>query len=82
MTESTGLLARLKALPVLFPLVGAFHLLMLLIGAFQFAQLDTLGESMLQAGKKKEASEVINQILRMNPPNAEDYRQLLAQIGT
>ncbi len=45
------------------------------------SQLDTLGESMLQAGKKKEATEVINQILMMNPPNAEDYRQLLAQIG-
>ncbi len=45
------------------------------------AQLDALGESMLQAGKKKEAMEVINQILLMNPPNAEDYRQLLSQIG-
>ncbi len=46
------------------------------------AQLDALGESLLTAGKKKEAVEVINQILLMNPPNAEDYRQLLAQIGT
>ncbi len=46
------------------------------------SDLDSLGESLLQSGKKKEAIEVINQILRMNPPNAEDYRQLLAQIGT
>ena len=46
------------------------------------AQLDALGESLLTNGKKKEAVEVVNQILLMNPPNAEDYRQLLAQIGT
>ncbi len=45
------------------------------------SQLDALGESLLQNGKKKEAVEVINQILLMNPPNAEDYRQLLGQIG-
>lgn len=45
------------------------------------SQLDALGESLLQNGKKKEAIEVINQILMMNPPNAEDYRQLLGQIG-
>ena len=46
------------------------------------AQLDALGETLLTNGKKKEAVEVVNQILLMNPPNAEDYRQLLAQIGT
>ena len=46
------------------------------------AQLDALGETLLTNGKKKEAVEIINQILSMNPPNAEDYRQLLAQIGT
>ncbi len=45
------------------------------------SQLDALGESLLQGGKKKEAIEVINQILLMNPPNAQDYRQLLEQIG-
>jgi tetratricopeptide (TPR) repeat protein len=45
------------------------------------AHLDTLGESLLQNGKKKEAVAVINQILLMSPPNAEDYRQLLSQIG-
>ncbi len=46
------------------------------------AQLDALGETLLTSGKKKEAVEVVNQILLINPPNAEDYRQLLAQIGT
>jgi len=45
------------------------------------AQLDVLGESLIQAGKKQDAIAVINQILLMAPPNAEDYRQLLAQIG-
>lgn len=46
------------------------------------SQLDALGESLLQNNKNKEAIEVINQILLMNPPNADDYRQLLAQIGS
>ncbi len=44
------------------------------------SQLDTLGEALMQAGKKREALEVINQIVLMNPPNVEDYRQLLAQM--
>ena len=43
-------------------------------------QLDALGESLLQGGKNKEAAEVITQILSMDPPNAQDYRQLLSQI--
>jgi len=43
-------------------------------------QLDALGESLLETGKKKEAVEVINQILLMNPPNVQDYRTLLQQI--
>ena len=45
------------------------------------AQLDKVGESLLNAGEKDGAIAAINQILRMNPPNAEDYRRLLAQIG-
>ncbi|MBI3338679.1 MAG: tetratricopeptide repeat protein [Chloroflexi bacterium] len=45
------------------------------------AKLDALGESLLANGKRTEAKEVINQIMLMNPPNAEDYRQLLIQIG-
>lgn len=44
------------------------------------SQLDSLGESLLQAGKQKEAVDVITQILLMDPPNAQDYRQLLAQL--
>ena len=43
-------------------------------------QLDALGELLLQGGKKAEAVEVITQIVAMNPANAADYRQLLAQI--
>jgi predicted Zn-dependent protease len=45
------------------------------------AQLDAVGEALLNAGDKEGAVTAINQILRMNPPNAEDYRRLLAQIG-
>jgi tetratricopeptide (TPR) repeat protein len=44
------------------------------------SQLDALGESLLQAGKKKEAVDVVTQILLMDPPNAPDYRRLLAQL--
>ena len=44
------------------------------------AQLDSLAESMLNVGRNEEAMMFINQILLMNPPNAEQYRQLLAQL--
>jgi len=44
------------------------------------SQLDTLGELLMQTGRKREAMEVINQIILMNPPNVEDYRQLLVQM--
>ncbi len=44
------------------------------------AQLDSIAESMLDLGKKDEALVIINQILLMNPPNAEQYRQLLMQL--
>ena len=44
------------------------------------SQLDALGESLLQSGKQQEAIDVISQILLMDPPNAQDYRQLLAQL--
>lgn len=43
-------------------------------------QLDSLAESLLGAGKKEEAMVVINQILLIGPPNAEQYRQLLVQL--
>jgi tetratricopeptide (TPR) repeat protein len=45
------------------------------------AQLDVLGERLLQGGRKAEAMEIITQIVGMNPPNVADYRQLLAQIS-
>jgi tetratricopeptide (TPR) repeat protein len=44
-------------------------------------QLDAAGELLLNSGDKDGAIATINQILKMNPPNAEDYRKLLAQIG-
>jgi thioredoxin-like negative regulator of GroEL len=44
------------------------------------AQLDSLAESMLEAGRKEEAMVLINQILLMNPPHSEQYRQLLIQL--
>ena len=44
------------------------------------AQLDSLAESLLEAGKKEDALAVINQILLMEPPNANQYRQLLMQL--
>jgi len=43
-------------------------------------ELDSLAEAMLDTGKKDEAVVIINQILLMNPPNAEQYRQLLMQL--
>ena len=43
-------------------------------------QLDSLAEAMLSAGKKEDAMVLINQILLMGPPNAEQYRQLLMQL--
>ncbi len=42
--------------------------------------LDILGETFMQAGEKQKAQEVINQIVLMNPPNVEEYRQLLFQM--
>ena len=44
-------------------------------------QLDTAGELLLNANEKDGAIATINQILMMNPPNAEDYQRLLAQIS-
>jgi thioredoxin-like negative regulator of GroEL len=43
-------------------------------------QLDSLAEAMLNSGKKEEAMVVINQILLIGPPNADQYRQLLMQL--
>lgn len=59
-----------------------------LAGAYQqagrvedaIAQLDALADSLMNVGRKEEAMVVINQILLLNPPNAEQYRRLLSQI--
>jgi tetratricopeptide (TPR) repeat protein len=45
------------------------------------AQLDAAGEALMQAGDKQGVIDVLNQILRMNPPNAAQYRELIAQLG-
>ena len=42
--------------------------------------LDILGEVLVKSGEKQQALEVINQIVLMNPPNVNDYRQLLTQM--
>jgi tetratricopeptide (TPR) repeat protein len=44
------------------------------------SQLDAIGDKLMEAGDKVAVREVINQILAMNPSNAEDYRQLLQQL--
>jgi len=44
------------------------------------AELDAIAESLLTVGRKEEAAVTINQILLMNPPNAEQYRRLLMQL--
>lgn len=42
--------------------------------------LDLLGETLMQNGDKQGAMDVINQIVLMNPPKVEQYRQLLNQM--
>jgi tetratricopeptide (TPR) repeat protein len=42
--------------------------------------LDKLGEAQLEAGDKEGAIVTIEKILKLNPPNAASYRQLLAQL--
>jgi len=42
--------------------------------------LDTVGDQLMEEGDKQGVREVVTQILAMNPPNAEDYRNLLAQL--
>jgi tetratricopeptide (TPR) repeat protein len=44
-------------------------------------QLDALGEKLLQSEHRADAVEVITQIIAMNPPNAAEYRKVLAQIA-
>jgi tetratricopeptide (TPR) repeat protein len=44
------------------------------------AQLDSLGELLLNAGDREGAIQNIETIMAMNPPNMEDYKELLARI--
>jgi predicted Zn-dependent protease len=43
-------------------------------------ELDGIAESLLNTGRKEEAVVIINQILLMNPPHGDQYRQLLMQL--
>jgi predicted Zn-dependent protease len=44
------------------------------------AKLDTIGDKLMENNDKAGLVDVINRILSMNPPNADDYRLLLAQV--
>jgi len=44
------------------------------------AQLDAIGEILIEEGKKDEAMNTVQQILLLNPPNAEEYKTLLRQL--
>jgi tetratricopeptide (TPR) repeat protein len=44
------------------------------------AELDAVGEMLVEEGKMDEAVNTIQQILLMNPPNAGDYQRLLQQL--
>jgi tetratricopeptide (TPR) repeat protein len=43
-------------------------------------QLDALGDLQINAGQTREAVATIRAIIALNPPNAAEYRQLLAQL--
>ena len=44
------------------------------------AKLDAIGDKLMESNDKAGLIDVINRILSMNPPNADDYRTLLAQV--
>ncbi len=44
------------------------------------AQLDTLGEGLLNAGDREGAMQAIEAIIAMNPPNKADYQTLLTNV--
>jgi len=48
--------------------------------AAAIAQLDAIGEMLVEEGKMGEAANTIKQILLLNPPNAGDYQRLLQQL--
>jgi hypothetical protein len=42
--------------------------------------MDAIGELLLDAGRVDEAAVVISNIIDLNPPDLEGYRQLLQQL--
>ena len=44
------------------------------------AQLDAIGDKLMEKDDKAGLIDVVNRILSMNPPNADEYRSLLAQL--
>jgi tetratricopeptide (TPR) repeat protein len=44
------------------------------------AILDGVGDKLMESNDKASLIEVVNRILSMNPPNADEYRSLLAQL--
>lgn len=44
------------------------------------AELDTLGDLLLDTGKRSEALAVVEEIISLNPPNVEAYQKLLDQL--
>ncbi|OGO37507.1 MAG: hypothetical protein A2Z03_12345 [Chloroflexi bacterium RBG_16_56_8] len=44
------------------------------------AALDSLGELQMSLGQKQAAAATVRQIITMNPPRVEEYKQLLQQI--
>lgn len=49
-------------------------------GTEAIAQLDALGENLLQAGDRAGAIQTVEAIMAMNPSNLEDYRKLLQKL--
>jgi len=44
------------------------------------AKLDTIGDKLMESNDKAGVIDIVNRILLMNPPNAEEYRSLLGQL--
>lgn len=44
------------------------------------AELDSLGDMLLDEGRKDEVIELIEKIVAMDPPNVEEYKKLLGQL--
>jgi len=44
------------------------------------AELDALGDMLLDAGDTRGAVQVVEGIISLNPPNLEDYQKLLSQL--